>query len=261
MASSDEGESKGKRKRGKKGGGRKGRKLDSFAPGEEVQGTVRSVQPYGAFIDVGAERDGLVHISELRDGFVEKVEDVVKEGDSVTVRVKDVDVEKGRLSLTMRSQQSVAQDQEQEKRLRLRDLSEGQEILGRVNSIVDFGAFVDIGATTDGLIHISELSEDRVNRVSDVVSEGEEVKVRILSIDRKRNRISLTMREHVAVEEYTLEDDDQEEMPSMMELAFQRAQERNKKKGRAAAKKGKGSAQDDDPMDDIIARTLRQHQE
>ncbi len=163
---------------------------------------MRSIQPYGAFVDVGAERDGLIHISELRDGFVEKVEDVAKEGDAVTVRIKDIDTERGRLSLTMRSEQAVASStggrgeeasSDKDKRTGLRtDLQEGQELTGTVTSIVEFGAFVDVGAATDGLVHISEMSEERIRRVSDVVAEGQEVTVRVLGVDRKRNRISLS---------------------------------------------------------------------
>ncbi len=249
----------GKRKRGK-GERRERRKFEDIQPGEEIQGLVRSVQAYGAFVDVGAERDGLIHISELREGFVEKVEDVVEEGDMVTVRVKDVDTERGRLSLTMRSEQAIQEEQEQKQRLRLRDLSEGQEFLGTVTSIVDFGAFIDIGARTDGLVHISELSDERVNRVGDVVSEGEEVKVRVLNVDRKRNRISLTMREQVEEEEYTYEEEGDEEPPSLMELAFQRARERSKKERRASKKSNETSPQSD-VLEDIIERTLREHGE
>ncbi len=253
-----EGERKGKRRRGKKKSTR--RKLDSFLPGETLRGVIRSVQPYGAFVDVSAERDGLVHISELRDGFVEKVEDVVKEGDEVEVRVKEVDTERGRLSLTMRSEQAVIEEQEQKQRIRLRDLAEGQEIVGTVTSIVDFGAFVDIGARTDGLIHISELSSDRVNRVNDVVSEGQEVTVRVLNVDRKRNRISLTMREQEEAEDFVYEEESSEEPPSAMELAFARAQERANKDKRASNNKSSRSEQRDE-MADIISRTLGENDE
>lgn len=294
-----EGEQKRRRRR-RGGGGRQGRKLDTFTAGEELQGTVRSVQPYGAFIDVGAERDGLVHISELKDGFVEKVEDVVKEGDTVTVRIKDVDVESGRLSLTMRAPRPAREERpasearpattearegeepgqertdgepreprrdrrerreggEGDKRTRLRDLSEGQEVTGTVTSVVDFGAFVNIGATTDGLIHISELSEDRVNRVSDVVQEGQEVTVRILEIDKKRNRISLSMKPQPEAVDYGYDEDEggdeNIETPSVMELAFARARERNRK-DRPDKKASK--QQREEVIDDIIERTLRQ---
>ncbi|HEX8683776.1 MAG TPA: S1 RNA-binding domain-containing protein [Ardenticatenaceae bacterium] len=294
-----EGEPKRRRRR-RGGGGRQGRKLETFTAGEELQGTVRSVQPYGAFIDVGAERDGLVHISELKDGFVEKVEDVVKEGDTVTVRIKEVDVESGRLSLTMRAPRPAREERpasearpaatearegeepgqertegepreprrerrerreggEGDKRTRLRDLTEGQEVTGTVTSVVDFGAFVNIGATTDGLIHISELSEDRVNRVSDVVQEGQEVTVRILEIDKKRNRISLSMKPQPEAVDYGYDEDEggdeNIETPSVMELAFARARERNRK-DRPDKKANK--QQREEVIDDIIERTLRQ---
>ncbi|MGH2541629.1 MAG: S1 RNA-binding domain-containing protein, partial [Ardenticatenaceae bacterium] len=239
---------------------RKGRKLDSFQPGEELQGMVRSVQPYGAFVDVGAERDGLVHISELRDGFVDKVEDVVKTGEQVTVRVKEVDIGRGRLSLTMRAEQPATEEKPQQpQRIRLRDISEGQEFLGTVSSIVDFGAFVDIGATTDGLVHISEMSEGRVNRVTDVVKEGDEVKVRVLSVDKKRNRIGLTMKEQPEPEviEYAEEESD-DDLPSVMEAAFARARERSNKERRRDTR-NEGRSNQADPLEDIITRTLRQH--
>ncbi len=257
-----------RRKRGGSGGGKKGRSLDSFQPGEELQGTVRSIQPYGAFVDVGAERDGLIHISELRDGFVEKVEDVAKEGDAVTVRIKDIDTERGRLSLTMRSEQAVASStggrgeeasSDKDKRTRLRDLQEGQELTGTVTSIVEFGAFVDVGAATDGLVHISEMSEERIRRVSDVVAEGQEVTVRVLGVDRKRNRISLSMRPAQETDSYSFEDEDgSEEPPSAMEAAFARARERNRKEERRAEKRQE--SEQPDPQEDIIERTLRQRE-
>lgn len=249
----------GEKKRRRRRKQRARRSLDSFKPGEEIEGTVRTLQPYGAFVDVGAERDGLVHISELRDGFVEKVEDVVQQGEKVAVRVKEVDTDRGRLSLTMRSEQSIEDEKEQRQRIRLRDLSEGQEILGTVTSIVDFGAFVDIGARTDGLIHISELSEERVNRVNDVVSEGEEVTVRILSVDRRRNRISLTMKEQSAEEDFVYEEDDDEEPPTLMELAFARARDRNNKKDRSRKGQSRSESSQKNVLSDIIDRTLEEH--
>ena len=283
--------SKRKRRRRKRGN-RKGRPLDAFQPGDELEGVVRSVQPYGAFIDVGAERDGLIHISELRDGFVEKVEDVIKEGDKVTVRVKEVQVEQGRLSLTMRNPDSEKQGprEPKKKRLRLKELNEDDEFTGSVSSIVDFGAFVDIGAVTDGLVHISEISEDRVNNVSDHLQEGQEVKVRILGVDKKRKRISLTMREKPAIEDKYLRTSsenhdrfasnnnqsqnrnghsnsngkrqkqnhhneinfgsDTDELPSMMQLAFARAQARKSERSK------KKQQNEDNSLDDIITRML-----
>jgi ribosomal protein S1 len=254
-------------------------KLETFTVGDELEGIVRSVQPYGAFIDVGAERDGLIHISELREGYVEKVEDVIKEREKVMIRVKEVNVETGRLSLTMLSPESIeAKKEPKKKRIHLRYLEEGQELVGRVNSIVDFGAFIDIGATTDGLVHISQMSEDHVSSVSDLLQEGQEVQVRILSIDKKRKRISLTMREAQVEKEdderskekyrlkerpakrinYEIEKEENEDgLPSLMAIAFARANARKQRKD-------KKSQQDinnkqDGNIDKIIAKMLDKH--
>lgn len=307
---------------GKRGGGgganrnANKRKLDTIEVGEEMQGVVRSLQTYGAFVDVGAERDGLVHISELRDGFVEKVEDVVKEGDTVSVRVKEVDVSKGRLSLTMRPPRPVREERAprepraagegapvgteggerprrernfgpgerregsgerreggerrertegarppregDDNRIKLRDLVEGATLTGKVTSLVDYGAFVDIGAATDGLVHISEIQDERVNKVSDVLSEGQEVQVRILSVDKKRNRVSLSMKpagEAVDTSYQYEEEDAGFEPASPMKDAFDRAREK-KRRDKRGGEKGRKNRYDDD-VDDIISRTLR----
>lgn len=258
---------KRKRRRRKR---KKKRKLDTYTVGDELEGVVRSVQSYGAFIDVGAERDGLIHISQLREGYVEKVEDVIKERDKVTVRVKEVNVETGRLSLTMLSPEA---EKPKKKRVHLRYLEEGQELVGRVNSIVDFGAFIDIGATTDGLVHISQISDDHVSSVSDILQEDQEVKVRILSVDKKRKRISLTMREaqveeeepeeeepvqeQEQVDEVQEEDEDGEGLPSVMAMAFARANARKKRKNKQA--KRESDRKEGGNIDEIISRMLSQH--
>jgi small subunit ribosomal protein S1 len=276
------------------------RKLDTIEPGEEMQGVIRSLQTYGAFVDVGAERDGLVHISELRDGFVEKVEDVVKEGDTVSVRVKEVDVSKGRLSLTMRPPRPVREERapreprpatatasagegaeggerprrerreprgeargqreggEQDNRIKLRDLVEGATLTGKVTSLVDYGAFIDIGAVTDGLVHISEIQDERVNKVSDVLAEGQEVQVRVLSVDKKRNRVSLSMKaesERVDTSYDYQEEDVGFEPASPMKDAFDRAREKKRRDKKGGDKRR--NRYDDDEVDDIISRTLR----
>jgi len=232
--------------------------IQELEPGMELSGVVRNIQPFGAFVDIGAETDGLVHISELRDGFVEKVEDVVQVGDVVTVRVKDVDVDQGRISLTMRSGTAEGRTKPERKRLPLEAIQEGQEYTGIVASIVDFGAFVDIGAETDGLVHISELSDARVNRVEDVVEVGQEVTVRVLSVDRERNRISLTMRaEPTAAELSHYVEEEREPSPTLFAIAFARAAEQRKQKKRKGASQ---QEEDESPMMDIIRRTLDQLQ-
>ncbi len=133
---------------------------------------------------------------------------------------------------------------------RLEDLQPGMVVAGKVVKIADFGAFVDIGVGQDGLIHISELSDDYVRRVEEVVKIGEEVEVTILDVDPRRRRISLSMK---AVPAAPVVQEDEEPLPTVMELAFRRAfgqvEEEEKPKKR---RKKKRSGQSD-----IVARTLQ----
>lgn len=228
--------------------------LDEIEAGKEYEGVVRNIQPYGAFVDIGAESDGLVHISELRDGYVEKVEDVVSVNEKVTVRVKDVDPDRGRISLTMRDPGKPKQ-----KKISLRQIREGEEYAGVVTSIVDFGAFVDIGATTDGLVHISELSDERVNRVEDVVSEGQEVTVRVLNVDKRRKRISLSMRPPEETD--FVYEEEEEDTPTLIELAFARAaEEAEEQEEQDKRAKRQKKASNSSGLSDIIRRTIEDHE-
>lgn len=228
--------------------------LDEIEPGKEYEGVVRNIQAYGAFVDIGAESDGLVHISELRDGYVEKVEDIVSVNEKITVRVKDVDAERGRISLTMREPGGAPK----QKKTPLRQVREGEEYTGVVTSIVDFGAFIDIGATTDGLVHISELSDDRVNRVEDVVSEGEEVTVRVLNVDKRRKRISLSMRPPEETD-FTYDEEDEEDAPTLIELAFARAAEEAEEEEKRTTRQKK-ARNNSSGLSDIIRRTIDDHE-
>lgn len=196
--------------------------LRELQPGMELQGVVCSLQPYGAFVDVGAERDGLLHISQLGEGFVQRVEDVLHIGQDITVWVRDVDEQRGRIRLTMRMPgQTLAP------RRKLGDLIEGEEMEGRVASVTQFGAFVDIGAETDGLIHVSQLSNTRVDHPADVVTRGERIRVRVLSVDMERRRIGLSMK---AVDRRSEQrspmpaDQTDDDLPTVVEVAFRAAQ-------------------------------------
>lgn len=141
-------------------------------------------------------------------------------------------------------------------RLRLNQLKPGSQIKGTVKNIAQFGAFVDIGAEQDGLIHISELSENRVRRVEDVVKVGQEVEVSILDVDVSRKRISLSMKPRYDVYERP-EDDRDEETLTPMQLAFQRAQQKRDAQQDAKRDREKTRAQ----QEDILSRTLRQHKD
>lgn len=139
-------------------------------------------------------------------------------------------------------------------RLRLNQLKPGEQVTGTVKNVAQFGAFVDIGAEQDGLVHISELSESRVRRVEDVVKPGQAVEVTILEVDTKRKRISLSMKPRYDVyEAQDAGDDDGDPAQTTMQAAFQRAQD---KKAAADEKQRKDAARKRAEQDDILNRTL-----
>ncbi|MFZ9858887.1 MAG: S1 RNA-binding domain-containing protein [Roseiflexaceae bacterium] len=166
-------------------------------PGQELTGKVKSLTPYGAFININVGRDGLVHISELANARVEKVEDVVQVGQEVTVRVLEVDHAKGRISLTMRTEPRPARAERRRPEVNttaIAALKAGDIVEGVVKSIQPIGAFIDIGVGKDGLVHISELSETRVEKVEDAVKIGEGYSFKVLEVDVANGRISLSLR-------------------------------------------------------------------
>jgi predicted RNA-binding protein with RPS1 domain len=176
--------------RGGRGGGRKRPEVDSerlasLKAGDTIEGTVTGLAQFGAFVDIGVGKDGLVHISELSEGRVDKPEDAVHVGERYTFKVLEVDPEGTRISLSLRKAMRGQ---------RMQQLEKGAILDGTVSGLATFGAFVDIGVGRDGLVHISELSEGRVNRVEDAVQVGQKVQVRVLEVDPNSKRISLTMR-------------------------------------------------------------------
>jgi small subunit ribosomal protein S1 len=160
-------------------------KLAEIKPGDTISGTVRSLAPFGAFVDIGVGKDGLVHISELSEDRVERPEDAVQAGERYEFKVLEVDPEGNRISLSLRR---MLRSQ------RLRQLESGVVLEGTVSGLAPFGAFVDVGVGRDGLVHISELSNERVDSVEDVVKVGDKVQVKVIEADSNSKRISLTMR-------------------------------------------------------------------
>lgn len=181
----------------------------------------KRVQEYGCFVDFGARSDGLVHISELTNGFVENVSDVVAENQEVTVWIKSIDAEKGRFSLTMKPPPSeeemqafAAKEAEREAKFQARKeqkkaaeaamskvkaIKKGQQVEGVVKSIQPFGAFVEIQEGVEGLVHVTEMSEDYNVRPEDFCTVGATVKVRILGVDG--NKVKLSMKEKMDLKE------------------------------------------------------------
>jgi 4-hydroxy-3-methylbut-2-enyl diphosphate reductase len=156
--------------------------------GAVIEGTVRRLTDFGAFVDIGGV-DGLVHVSEMSWERVNHPSEAVKEGETVKVKVLKVDREAGRISLSIRA---TLPDPWSDK---IAKYSVGQVIEGKVVRLADFGAFVQLEEGLDGLVHVSQLADHRVNRPDEVVSVGQTVKVKIIGIKPAEKRISLSLRE------------------------------------------------------------------
>ncbi len=164
--------------------------ITDLRPKMKLNGTVKKVELFGAFVDIGVGRDGLVHISRLRQGGrVNRVEDIVKEGDTVEVFVHKVDPKSGRIELTMIPPPAIDWG----------DLAAGQKYQGKVKTIEKFGAFVDFGGPREGLVPIGAMARERINSPADVVQPDQEVTVWVTSVDAERQRISLSLVEPPAL--------------------------------------------------------------
>ena len=162
--------------------------FSSLQVGQKVNGTVRSIAPFGVFIDLGGI-DGLVHKSELSWNKVNNPEAGYRVGDQVDAEVIDINHERGRISLSIRRLQPDPWHST------VADFKVGDVIDGTVTKIVNFGAFVRVRDGLEGLIHISELSHQRVAHPSDVVHEGQTLKLKIISLDSERHRLGLSLKQ------------------------------------------------------------------
>lgn len=159
--------------------------LSKLSKGMRLKGTVSSIVEFGAFVDLGGI-DGLVHISELSWNHVNHPSEVVSVGDEVEVVVLDVDLERERISLGLKQTQPDPWAELMEK------YPAGMIVDGKITHIVSFGAFVEFAPGVEGLVHISELATKHVDAPKQVVSPGDEVKVKIVDYDLEKRRISLS---------------------------------------------------------------------
>ncbi len=162
--------------------------LVDLKPGEVRTGTVSSVVNFGAFVDLGG-MDGLIHVSELSWKHVDHPGSVVTVGDEIEVQVLDVDMSRERISLSLKATQ---QDPWQEF---AESHQVGELVYGRITKLVPFGSFVQVGDGIEGLVHISEMSAHHVDLPEQVVTPGEELWVKIIDLDLKRRRISLSIKQ------------------------------------------------------------------
>jgi small subunit ribosomal protein S1 len=249
--------------------------------GQQVTGTIKRIADFGAFVDIGVGRDGLIHISELSVRRVGKVTDVLAEGQEVTAWIKKLDRDRNRISLTLIDPNTKT----------IRDLNKDDIVQGTVTRILPYGAFVDIGIGRDALLHVREMGVGYVAKPEDVVKVGDTIEARIIELSRRRGRVDLSLKglreepepaptpqqqqQWVAPQsqpqrpqdsrrqsepEPEHEDDFEDlEVLSPMELAFKRAMEAEgmelnvsrKKQGKRNRRESNRSLQDE-----IISRTL-----
>ena len=172
--------------------------LHQLQKGQVRKGVVSSIVNFGAFVDLGGV-DGLVHVCELSWKHIDHPSEVVTVGDEVTVEVLDVDLDRERVSLSLKA------TQEDPWRVFARTHAVGQIVPGKVTKLVPFGAFVRVEEGIEGLVHISELAQRHVEVPDQVVNVGEDVMVKVIDIDLERRRISLSVKQ--ADEDYTEEFD------------------------------------------------------
>jgi len=268
--------------------------IADLAPKMQLTGTVKRLELYGAFIDLGLDATGLIHISKLGSEQVNRVSDVLKEGQEVTVWVEKVEPERQQVMLTMVPPLAVDWT----------ELKTDQVYEGKVTRLETFGAFVSIGAEREGLVHISELSHNYVKHPSEVVNVGDEVQVKVLGFNRRKRRIDLSMkaltekpeaeptaaserrsgggrfsgnqgnqggqgnqgrrprRERFDPEEYQIVEDETEEVPTAMEIAMRRALGNDAisavKTEQRGSRKSKKAQRDDQRrvQEDLLKRTL-----
>ena len=183
--------------------------------GEVRKGIVKSVKPFGAFVDLGGA-DGLIPISEFSWQRVNDINEVVKVGQEVQVFVSRVDHDARKIGLSVKVLTTSPWDEFAER------VKAGARLIGKVTRTADFGAFVELEPGIEGLIHVSELSTQRVRRVRDVVSEGQAVEVEILSVDPAARRIALSLKRLAAEKEAAEEAAEDAEQQAELQAAEER---------------------------------------
>ena len=176
----------------------------SLEEGQVHEGVVRSIKGFGAFVDIGGV-DGLLPIGEMSWGRVSKVDDLLKTGDKVKVKVLKIDRTTRKLTLGLKQLSPSPWDTVADKYPR------GTLVKGKVTKIMDFGAFVELEPGIEGLIHVSELSPNRVRRVADIVKPEQEVEVRILKVELGDRRIGLSLLPAAKAPIVESDDDDESE--------------------------------------------------
>ena len=243
--------------------------IDDLKPKMKFTGTVKRLELYGAFIDIGVGVNALVHISRLSTGHVNRVSDVLQEGNEVMVWIDKVDPEKNQIMVTLIEPLKVD----------WRDLEAGQVYTGTITRLENYGAFVDIGAEREGLVHISEISHDYVKAPGEKLTVGDEIAVQVLGFNKRKRRIDLSIKNlqekpepetptfSPQIIQEVFEDEEPEEFeeaPTAMEMAFREAMgddsvdaigyRRRKKPAGRKGRKRRNSRRD---QEELLDRTLQ----
>ncbi len=198
-------------------------------------GEVVKITLTGAFVDIGLDRPGYVHISRLRKEPTQRVEDVVEVGQKVDVWARRVDPKTGIVDLTMIKPLD----------LEWREIKKGMVVKGKVVKIENYGVFVDIGAERPAMVHISEMTHDFIKHPSEVVSEGDEVEGKVILVNRRKKQIKLSMKAlqeppvklAKKVQKAAAKEAGEEPLPTAFELALREALERAKREESARKRK------------------------
>ncbi|MEH6987229.1 30S ribosomal protein S1 [Cytobacillus firmus] len=173
--------------------------LESLQAGQVLDGTVQRITDFGAFVDIGGI-DGLVHISQLSYEHVEKPSDVVEEGQKVKVKVLSVDRDNERISLSIKETLPGPWDNISEK------APKGSTLDGTVRRLVSYGAFVEVFPGVEGLVHISQIAHKHIGTPHEVLSEGQDVKVKVLDVNEQDQRLSLSIKDLLEKEQEEVTD-------------------------------------------------------
>ena len=172
----------------------KGEVLDNLKEGEVLEGTVQRLATFGAFIDIGGI-DGLVHISQLSHDHIEKVSDVLKEGDKVNVKILSIDRDSERISLSIKDTLAGPWEGIEEK------APKGSTFEGTVKRLVSYGAFVEVFPGVEGLVHISRISHQHIGTPHEVLKEGQKINVKVLEVNTDDKRLSLSIKDLIEKED------------------------------------------------------------
>lgn len=222
---------------------------------DRLKGTVSKLTLGGAVVDLGLDRPGFLHLTQIGDRSIKRIEDVLSEGQEIDVWVRKAGSGKDFIELT--TSEPLA--------LEWRDIKKGMKISGSVVKIEKFGAFVEIGAERPGLVHVSEMSHDFVRTPEEVVKVGDELEAMVLDVDRKKRQIKLSMKALVDKPEAILneinnqvDEEDNTPVPNAMEFALRAAMEKSRSKTDSRKKQSKSGNK---TLEDIFSRTLSNYKE